>query len=174
MTDPRDEIEIPAWEGDRLVPVDKIEVHRRGLRHPAISVFVNWNGRTLLQQRAAGKYHTPGLWTNSCCTHPRWGEAAQDCASRRLGEELGLRGLPLRPLGQIEYRAPVGTELIEHELVEVFVAELAEEPRPAPDPAEVQRTAWMTFEALRADVAARPERYTPWLAIYLAEHRLAL
>nr|WP_235047548.1 isopentenyl-diphosphate delta-isomerase [Limimaricola cinnabarinus] len=174
MEDRRDEIAIPAWEGDRLVPVDKIEVHRRGLRHPAVSVFVMWQGRTLLQQRAAAKYHTPGLWTNSCCTHPLWGEAAEDCAKRRLGEELGLVDLPLRHMGQVEYRAAVGKELIEHELVEVYLAEPLREPRPVPDPLEVQDTDWVTLEALRIDIAACPERYTPWLAIYLAETGLTL
>ncbi|EYD73061.1 isopentenyl-diphosphate Delta-isomerase [Limimaricola hongkongensis] len=167
MRDGTDNFEIPAWVGERLVPVDKIEVHARGLRHPAVSVFVMWQGRTLLQQRAAGKYHTPGLWANSCCTHPDWGEAAIDCAERRLAEELGLKGLPLRPAGRIEYRADVGAGLTEHELVEVFVSEPTEEPRPHPAPAEVQDTAWITPEALRADLARRPERYTPWLRIYM-------
>ncbi len=174
MDEHRDDVEIPAWVDDQLVPIDKIEVHRRGLRHPAVSVFVMWEGRTLLQQRAAAKYHTPGLWANSCCTHPHWGEAAEDCARRRIDEELGLRDLPLRRLGQIEYRAPVGADLIEHELVEVFLAEPLHEPRPMPDPAEVQDTGWITLEALRADIAARPDRYTPWLRIYLAETGLAL
>ncbi|MGR3465119.1 isopentenyl-diphosphate delta-isomerase [Limimaricola sp.] len=169
MRDGTDNFEIPAWVEGRLVPVDKIEVHARGLRHPAVSVFVMWQGRTLLQQRAAGKYHTPGLWANSCCTHPRWGEAAMDCARRRLAEELGLDGLPLRATGQVEYRADVGAGLTEHELVEVFVSEPDHEPHPHPAPAEVQDTAWITPEALRDDLARRPGRYTPWLRIYMEE-----
>ena len=172
MRDGTDEFEIPAWVDGRLVPVDKIEVHARGLRHPAVSVFVMWRGETLLQRRAAGKYHTPGLWTNSCCTHPRWDEAAEDCARRRLGEELGLTGLPLRATGEIEYRADVGAGLIEHEVVQVFVAEPETEPRPRPDPSEVQDTAWIGPEALRADLAARPDRYTPWLGVYMQRSEL--
>ena len=86
---------IPAWLDGNLTPVDKLEVHRRGLRHPAVSVFVMDGSRTLLQRRALGKYHTPGLWANACCTHPHWGEAALDCAARRLYQELGLTGLCL-------------------------------------------------------------------------------
>ena len=81
---------IPAWVDGRLVPVDKLEVHRRGLRHPAVSVFLLDGERTLIQRRALGKYHTPGLWANACCTHPRWGEEPAACALRRLREELGV------------------------------------------------------------------------------------
>ncbi len=165
-------IPIPAWEGDRLVPVDKVEVHRRGLRHPAVSIFVVCQGKLLLQQRAAGKYHTPGLWANSCCTHPHWDEAPDACASRRLAEELGLIGLPLRPVGQVEYRADVGGGMIEHELVDVFLSEVETPPTPRPAPEEVQDTRWMTPEALRADLIAAPERYTPWLRIYMTETTL--
>ena len=82
---------IPAWVDGRLTPVDKLEVHRRGLRHPAVSVFVLDGERTLIQRRALGKYHTPGLWANACCTHPRLGEEPAACALRRLREELGIR-----------------------------------------------------------------------------------
>jgi isopentenyl-diphosphate delta-isomerase len=73
-----------------LQPVEKLEAHQRGLRHKAISVFLMRDGKVLLQRRAMHKYHTPGLWANTCCTHPFWGEASLDCATRRLGEELGL------------------------------------------------------------------------------------
>ena len=85
--------DIPAWRDGALVAMDKLAVHRLGLRHPAGSVFVLRGGDVLLQRRAAGKYHTPGLWANTCCTHPHWGEAAADCAARRLREELGIAGL---------------------------------------------------------------------------------
>ena len=74
-------------------PVGKLEVHQRGLRHMAVSVFVLDGHAVLIQQRAAGKYHTPGLWANTCCTHPRWGEEPAACAVRRLREELGITGL---------------------------------------------------------------------------------
>ncbi|MGR3541769.1 MAG: isopentenyl-diphosphate Delta-isomerase [Hasllibacter sp.] len=161
---------IPAWVDGALVPVDKLEVHRRGLRHPAVSVFVTRRGETLLQRRAAGKYHTPGLWANACCTHPAWDEAPAACAARRLDEELGVRGLDLRHAGQVEYRADVGGGLTEHEVVEVFTAEAPDGLAPAPNPDEVQEVRWMPLPALMRDVAERPAPYVPWLRIYLAEH----
>ena len=161
---------IPAWVDGALTPVDKLEVHRRGLRHPAVSVFVQRGGETLLQRRAAGKYHTPGLWANACCTHPAWGEDPAACAARRLGEELGLVVPELRHAGRVEYRAEVGGGLTEHEVVEVFTAEAPPgvEPRPAPE--EVAATRWLPLDALRAEVAAEPARFSAWLRIYLADH----
>jgi isopentenyl-diphosphate delta-isomerase len=162
--------EIPAWIEGRLEPVDKLDVHRRGLRHPAISVFVMAGRRTLIQRRAAGKYHSPGLWANACCTHPHWGEAMEACALRRLREELGITGLALAPRDRVEYRAAVGGGLVEHEVVSLFVAEASEDLRLSPDPAEVAETRWIDLAALRREIAAGPERFTPWLRIYLAEH----
>jgi isopentenyl-diphosphate Delta-isomerase len=99
---------IPAWENGRLQPMDKLDVHRRGLRHMAVSVFVMAGRQVLIQQRALGKYHTPGLWANTCCTHPHWGEDAATCAQRRMREELGIVGLSVAAAGQVEYRADVG------------------------------------------------------------------
>ena len=92
---------IPAWEDGVLRPLDKLDVHRRGLKHKAISVFVTEGDRVLLQRRADHKYHTPGLWTNTCCTHPHWGESDLDCANRRLQEEMGITGLHLRHVAEL-------------------------------------------------------------------------
>ncbi|CAN5640111.1 isopentenyl-diphosphate Delta-isomerase [soil metagenome] len=161
---------IPAWRDGALAPVDKIEVHRAGLRHPAVSVFVMRGPRTLLQRRAMTKYHTPGLWANACCTHPHWGEAMAACARRRLREELGIEGLALSARDRVEYRAPVGGGLVEHELVSLFVAEAGAGLALAPNPAEVMEVRWVTLKALRAEIAAEPGRFTPWLRIYLEEH----
>ena len=83
-------IMIPAWVNGRLTPVEKLEAHQKGLRHKAVSVFVLQGDMVLMQQRAMGKYHTPGLWTNTCCTHPGWDEPAIDCAVRRLREEFSI------------------------------------------------------------------------------------
>ena len=161
---------IPAWvEGD-LAPVDKLEVHRRGLRHPAVSVFVMDGESTLLQRRALTKYHTPGLWANACCTHPRWDEAAAACAARRLREELGIDGLRLEARDRVEYRADVGGNLIEHEVVDLFTAEAGPELGVTPDPAEVAEVRWIGLDELRAEIAAGPDAFTPWLRIYLERH----
>jgi isopentenyl-diphosphate delta-isomerase len=161
---------IPAWVDGRLAPVEKLEVHRLGLRHPAVSVFVIEGDRTLIQRRALGKYHTPGLWANACCTHPAWGEEPAACAIRRLHEELGIRGHDLRWRDRIEYRADVGDGLVEHECVEVFTARADGRTPPAPDPREVMELRWVGLGALAAEIAARPAAFTPWLRIYVAEH----
>lgn len=163
--------QIPAYIGGHLCPVDKLEVHRLGLKHPAISVFVMRQGKILMQRRALGKYHTPGLWTNTCCTHPHWGEAAAQCARRRLSEELGITGLSLRHAGVVEYRADVMGGLTEHEVVDLFTADAPADMAITLDPDEVAEIAWLEREDLLADLQARPERYTPWMRIYMRDHR---
>lgn len=161
---------IPAWRDGALAPVDKIEAHVAGLKHRAVSVFLIHDGEILIQQRAAGKYHTPLLWANTCCTHPDWDETPLDCAVRRLEEELGLSGLSPEWKGQIEYRAEVGGGMIEHEVVDIFLAQPTTRPRPDPNADEVADVRWISLDALRDEITAHPERFTPWLRIYLAEH----
>lgn len=161
---------IPAWVEGRLQPVGKLEAHQRGLRHKAVSVFVMEGPRVLIQKRAAGKYHTPGLWANTCCTHPRWDEDAATCAVRRLREELGITGLYPSYVGRVEYRADVGAGLIEHELVDIFVAEATSDLAVVPTPSEVAEVRWVDLYDLKAEVLRTPERFTPWLRIYLTDH----
>lgn len=161
---------IPAWVRGALVPVEKLEVHQRGLRHKAISVFVMRGTQTLIQRRALEKYHTPGLWANACCTHPFWDEPALACARRRLEEELGITGLHLEHRDQVEYRADVGGGLTEHELVEIYTAEAIAFTTIDPNPAEVMDTAWVQLDDLARQTRETPEKFTPWLRIYLAEH----
>lgn len=161
---------IPAWVDGRLTRVGKLEVHRRGLRHKAVSVFVLDGTRVLIQRRALSKYHTPGLWANTCCTHPRWGEDPATCAVRRLREELGITGLFPSFVDRVEYRADVGGGLIEHELVDLFVAEAGPDLRLDLNPDEVAETAWVDVYDLAAQALRQPERFTPWLRIYLAQH----
>lgn len=170
LPDPATEL-VPAWVDGTLTPVDKLEVHRRGLRHLAVSVFVLRGPRVLIQRRALGKYHTPGLWANTCCTHPRWGEDPAACAQRRLREELGITGLVPRAVGQVEYRADVGGGMVEHELVEIFLAEAPATLRLAPDPGEVCDTRWIPLADLTEEARRWPDRFTPWLRIYLAKHQ---
>ena len=166
---------IPAWDTEgRLRPMNKLEVHRLGLRHKAVSIFVMDGTRVLLQKRAAGKYHTPGLWTNTCCTHPHWGEDDLTCAYRRLREEMGIDRLLLVPLADLEYRADVGAGLTEHEVVRLFVARARADLVPVPDPDEVEDWAWVDLYDLAAQVARHPQAYTPWLRIYLDRHLATL
>lgn len=161
---------IPAWVDGRLQPLGKLEVHQRGLRHKAVSVFVMDGPRVLIQQRAAGKYHTPGMWANTCCTHPRWDEDPATCAVRRLREELGITGLYPAFAGRVEYRADVGQGLTEHELVDIFVAEAPADLRVQPNPSEVQAVRWVDLYDLSAEVLRTPDQFTPWLRIYLTDH----
>ena len=162
---------IPAWDAHgTLRPLPKLEVHRRGLRHKAVSVFVLDGPRVLIQRRAAGKYHTPLLWANTCCTHPRWDETPADCAIRRLREELGITGLFPAFADRVEYRADVGGGMVEHELVDIFVAAAGADLAVAPNPAEVAELRWVDLYQLAAEVRRAPAEYTPWLRIYLAEH----
>jgi isopentenyl-diphosphate delta-isomerase len=162
---------IPAWVNGVLTPMDKLEVHQLGVRHKAVSVFVMDGTSVLIQRRALSKYHTPGLWANTCCTHPHWNEDAGLCAVRRLKDELGIAGL--RPMfrDQIEYRADVGDGMIEHEVVDLFVAAAtAQTLRLDLNPDEVADTRWVNIYDLAAEVVHNPETFTPWLRIYLADH----
>ena len=163
-------IHIPAWIDNRLTPVEKLEVHQKGLRHKAVSVFVLSGEKLLIQRRSLSKYHTPGLWANTCCTHPNWDETAFDCANRRLDEELGIKGLECHFRDRIEYRAEVGGGLIEHEVVDVFLADADRDLTVVPNPDEVMDIRWVTLPRLKLEVAAKPEDFTPWLRIYLDQH----
>ena len=163
-------IMIPAWVDGTLTPVEKLEAHERGLRHKAVSVFVIRGTEVLLQQRAMGKYHTPGLWANSCCTHPDWDEAPSVCAVRRLNEELGITGLALEHRHHLEYRADVGNGLVEHEVVDVYLGRAQNDLDVSPNPDEVMAYEWVDYHDLMAVVQRHPDRFTPWLRIYLSDH----
>lgn len=166
-----------STDGDRVVLVDaadletgtmdKLAAHRRGLLHRALSVIlVDGGGRLLLQKRAAAKYHSGGLWTNTCCSHPRPGEPVDVAARRRLEEEMGI-ACSLVPLFVTRYRAPVSNGLVENELVHVFGGRFDD--APDPDPAEVEAWRRAGLDELRADVSAAPERYSVWFRKYLDE-----
>ena len=161
---------IPTWVDGVLVPVEKLAAHRQGLRHKAVSVFAICGNDVLIQRRALCKYHTPGLWANTCCTHPHWDESAEDCAVRRLDEELGLTSPLLAYRQQVSYHADVGNGLVENELVDVFLWRLSERVEPVPNPQEVMDTEWVGMNDLLRRVEAKPEQFTPWLRIYLQDH----
>ncbi|MBI5688748.1 MAG: isopentenyl-diphosphate Delta-isomerase [Verrucomicrobia bacterium] len=147
---------------------EKLRVHREGLRHRAFSIFlVDREGRLLLQQRSRAKYHSAGLWANSCCGHPRPGERTLQAARRRLAEELGAT-TRLRYAFRAAYRTSLPGGLTENEIVYVYFG-----PVPAqvdPNPAEVARVARQDLAKLEADIRRRPRRYAYWLRHYLKSH----
>jgi isopentenyl-diphosphate Delta-isomerase len=147
----------------------KAEVHRTGALHRAFSVFLrDRDGRLLLQRRALGKYHSPGLWTNTCCSHPSPGEPLEVAARRRLREEMGVE-TALELACAFVYRAELANGLVEHEFDHVFVGECATDPHP--DPAEVVEWKWVPPAELESDIDAHPELYTAWLPLALRELR---
>jgi isopentenyl-diphosphate delta-isomerase len=146
----------------------KIEVHRRGLKHRALSVLVrNRTGDMLVHRRNPAKYHSGGLWTNACCSHPRPGEPAGEAARRRLAEEMGVH-CEVKPLFTAHYRAAVSNGYIEDEVVHVFGGTY--EGPIVPDPAEVSEWKWMPLSELAEDLIRRPELYTIWFRHYFREH----
>ncbi|HEV8359992.1 MAG TPA: isopentenyl-diphosphate Delta-isomerase [Candidatus Thermoplasmatota archaeon] len=149
-----------------LGPEDKLKAHEgHGTLHRAFSIFIfNTKGETLLQQRAKAKYHFGGLWTNACCSHPRWGEQLEQAVHRRLKDECGF-DTELRELFSFIYQADWDGKIGEHEYDHVFVGQ---HDGPVPGNAEeADAWAWVEPAQLRRDVAAHPERYSPWFKIAL-------
>jgi isopentenyl-diphosphate delta-isomerase len=147
--------------------MEKLAAHQNGgVLHRAFSIFIfNDEGKMLLQQRAASKYHFGGLWTNACCSHPRVGETIEAATARRLPEEFNFQ-TPLQKLFSFLYRAhDEKTDLTEHELDHVFIGKWNGVPRPNAD--EIQNWRWIEIEELRTDIAQNPARYTPWFRIVL-------
>lgn len=160
---------IPAWVDGTLTPVEKLEVHKKGLKHRAISVFILNGDKVLMQQRALSKYHTPGQWANTCCTHPHWNEETPDGAIRRIKEELGISGITLEFKRTIEYRADVGDDLIEHEVVDIFVGHADDKLETKLNPDEVMAIDWISLDDLNNQIKSTPQKFTPWIKIYM-EH----
>jgi isopentenyl-diphosphate delta-isomerase len=163
MQEQKAELVILVDETDKpLGTCDKLDAHARGLLHRAVSVLVyDARGRLLLQRRAPTKYHSGGLWSNTCCTHPRPDESVADAAHRRLQEEMGF-DCPLTEIGSFNYRVEVGNNLIEHEYDHVFTGRYDRDPDP--DPNEADSWMWVDAKRLRADLKQRPHLYTPWFS----------
>jgi isopentenyl-diphosphate delta-isomerase len=153
---------------DTAIGVDeKMAAHLQGKLHRAVSVFVfDSRGRLLLQQRAAHKYHSGGLWSNTCCGHPRPGESPQVAASRRLREEMGL-DCELRRSHTFQYRAEFSNALIEYEYDHVFLGRSDAEPRQ--NPAEVSAWRWIEVPALVQEMADEPDRFTYWFRLSVGD-----
>ena len=139
---------------------EKMVAHEKALLHRAVSVFIiNSKGEWLLQQRAMNKYHSKGLWTNTCCSHPFPGELALDAAARRLQEEMGLKA-EINEIFSFLYREDLDNGLTEHELDHVFVGYSDELPVPNAD--EVMAWKYIAFDDLKADITYHPANYTVW------------
>jgi isopentenyl-diphosphate delta-isomerase len=153
---------------DRELGVEgKLAAHQSGKLHRAFSIFLfDAQGRVLLQQRALVKYHSGGLWSNTCCSHPRPGEDSLAAARRRLVEEMGIDCALTQKFSFI-YRAVLPNGLIEHEYLHVFFGRYDGEPTPNPD--EVEAWKWVDLHELSADVRNNPDAYSFWLAACLDE-----
>ena len=148
--------------------MEKLEAHRKGLLHRAISVFVfNTRGEMLLQQRAASKYHSPLLWTNASCSHPRQNEATIAAAKRRLGEEMGMIAA-LSPAFSFMYHAALGNGLTEHEYDHVFTGICDDAPRI--NEAEVASWRYVSRAELEAEITAGPQQFTEWFKICMKDY----
>ena len=147
--------------------MEKIEAHEKALLHRAFSVFIfNKKGELMLQQRAASKYHSPLLWTNTCCSHQRDGETNLEAGKRRLFEEMGFNA-DLKELFSFVYKAPFDNGLTEHELDHVMVGYYENEPKINKDEVEAYR--WMTLEDVKTDIEKNPQIYTVWFKIIFNE-----
>jgi isopentenyl-diphosphate delta-isomerase len=147
--------------------IEKMEAHEKALLHRAFSVFIfNSNGELLMQQRANDKYHSAGLWTNTCCSHPFPGEKTLDAANRRLLEEMGLK-TNLEFKFKFLYKAPFDNNLTEHEIDHVFVGYSNEIPQLNAE--EVAAYKYMTLEKVQQSIAIEPEQYTVWFKIIFSE-----
>lgn len=143
----------------------KLETHEKGLLHRAFSIVVkNSAGQILLQERARGKYHSGGLWTNTCCGHPREGEELVSAAHRRLQEEMGF-DCELTEVLAFTYEAKLDKGLTEHEFLHVFVGAYNNDPMVNPEEADDWK--WVSMEELAADIAKNQNKYTYWFKILL-------
>lgn len=152
-----------------LGTMEKMEAHRNGgCLHRAFSVIVfSPRGEIMLQRRAATKYHSQSLWTNTCCSHPAPGEATLEAAHRRLREEMGF-DVPLQEVFSFVYRAGLDTGLTEYEYDHVLVGEFSGEP--LCNPQEVDDWRWISPKELKADMEASPQKYSAWFKIIIGRY----
>lgn len=158
-----DEVILVDLEDNIIGTMEKMEAHEKGELHRAFSVFIfNTNGELLLQQRALDKYHSGGKWTNTCCSHPRFGEDTLDAAHRRLREEMSI-ACDLQHKFSFVYSADMPEGISENEYDHVFFGITND--LPDPDPTEVEAYKYISINMLKKDIEANPENYTAWLRI---------
>lgn len=145
---------------ENIGSVGKLEAHQKGLLHRAFSIIV-WNDQNeiLIHQRAFGKYHSEGLWTNTCCSHPKLEETVLEAAHRRLQEEMGFDCV-LEQKFHFIYQVELENQLIEHELDHVLIGKFNE--NPTPNPEEVKDFRWITLPELKNEIAKNPSEFTFW------------
>ena len=152
---------------EKIGLMPKMEVHQKGLLHRAFSVFIlNNKNELMLQQRALHKYHSPGLWTNTCCSHQRDGESSLEAGSRRLLEEMGFQ-TPLKETFSFIYKADFDNGLTEHEFDHVLVGNYNE--TPIINKEEVASWKWMSIEDVKENIQDEPDIYTVWFKIIFNE-----
>jgi len=148
---------------EKIGLMPKQEAHEKGLLHRAFSVFIfNDSKELLLQQRASHKYHSPDLWTNTCCSHQRDGESSLEAGKRRLQEEMGFV-VNLNETASFIYKAPFDNGLTEHEYDHILIGSYNKEPMPNKD--EVSSWKWMKIKAVQDDINNNPHKYTAWFKI---------
>ena len=163
----KEQVILVDEQDNQIGLMEKIEAHEKALLHRAFSVFVfNDKKELMLQQRAADKYHSPLLWTNTCCSHQRNGETNLAAGKRRLQEEMGFV-CELKEVFSFIYKAPFDNGLTEHELDHVMVGSFNGRPNINKD--EVESYKWMTLEAVKKDIEDKPEIYTAWFKIIFKE-----
>ena len=150
---------------EKIGLMPKLEAHQKGILHRAFSIFVfNDNNEMMLQQRALNKYHSPGLWTNTCCSHQRDGETSLEAGKRRLEEEMGFI-TPLNETDSIIYKTPFDNGLTEHELDHILVGKF--NGIPEINQVEVASWKWMALEQIQKDIQINPDDYTAWFKIII-------
>jgi isopentenyl-diphosphate delta-isomerase len=158
-----EEVILVNQENEQIGTMPKMEAHEKAILHRAFSVFIiNDAGEIMLQQRSASKYHSPLLWTNTCCSHQRVGESNIEAGKRRLQEEMGLQA-ELKELFSFIYKAPFDNGLTEHEFDHVMLGTYNAEPKINAD--EVEAWKWMSPELIKKDISIHPKEYTAWFKI---------
>ena len=150
-----------------LGTMEKMEAHKKGVLHRAFSILIfNSKGEMLLQKRAGKKYHSAGLWTNACCSHPGPGESMKEATSRKLRQEMGIQA-ELRFAYKFSYYANLENDLIEHELDHVYIGFHDGAPQSNPD--EVEAWRFIGMDALRAEIVAAPHKFTYWFILIMKD-----
>jgi isopentenyl-diphosphate delta-isomerase len=174
---PEEQVILVNEKDEPIGLMNKLEAHEKAVLHRAFSVFIlNDKNEIMLQQRARQKYHSPLLWTNTCCSHQRNGESNIEAGSRRLFEEMGFK-TELKELFHFIYKAPFDNGLTEHELDHVMIGYF--NGKPETNQEEVENWKWMCIEDVKNDILLNPKIYTVWFKIifdefyhYLEDHKL--